>query len=177
MLGSPGGTSGKNPPATAGDSGSIPALGRSPGGGNGYPVHYSCQPGRLQSMGSRRVGHNWATRHTAQTLNKYTESFWAPHSPWYYWHRSSYLDFLQRGAEERTLSWCLILVPKGNSRKSESASYMAAPHSLWHRSPDVVPFFLQIHPIRILVLALCLPWYLWKKSERAELYFEGKGSV
>lgn len=40
-----------------------------------------------------------------------------------------------------------------------------------------VPFFLQIHPIRTLVLALCLPWYLWKKSERAELYFEGKGSV
>ena len=138
----------KNPPATAGDTGSIPGLGRSPGEGNGYPVHYACQenpswteePGRLQSMGSQRVGHSWATKHTAQTLNKYTESFWDPHSPWYYWHRSSYLhrllDFLQRGAEERTLSWCLILVPKGNARNSESASYMAASRSLWHRSPD-----------------------------------------
>jgi len=32
----------KNPPANAGDTGSILGLGRSPGGGNGYPLHYSC---------------------------------------------------------------------------------------------------------------------------------------
>ena len=35
----------KNPPANAGDardSGSIPALGRSPGGGHGNPLQYSC---------------------------------------------------------------------------------------------------------------------------------------
>ena len=32
----------KNPPANAGDSGSIPGLGRSPGGGNGNPLQYSC---------------------------------------------------------------------------------------------------------------------------------------
>ena len=35
----------KNPPANAGDmrdSGLIPGLGRSPGGGNGNPLHYSC---------------------------------------------------------------------------------------------------------------------------------------
>ena len=31
----------KNPPANVGDSGSIPGLGRSPGGGNGYPLQYS----------------------------------------------------------------------------------------------------------------------------------------
>ena len=30
----------KNPPANAGDSGSIPWLGRSPGGGNGNPLQY-----------------------------------------------------------------------------------------------------------------------------------------
>ena len=33
----------KNPPADAGDLGSIPGLGRSPGGGNDYPLQYSCQ--------------------------------------------------------------------------------------------------------------------------------------
>ena len=40
--------------------GSIPALGRSPGGGNGNPLQYSCleipwmkEPGRLQCMGSQ----------------------------------------------------------------------------------------------------------------------------
>ena len=35
----------KNPPANAGDirdAGSIPELGRSPGGGNDYPLQYSC---------------------------------------------------------------------------------------------------------------------------------------
>ena len=49
----------------AGDLGSIPALGRSPGGGHSNPLHYSClenphgqRPGRLQSMGSQRVRHD-----------------------------------------------------------------------------------------------------------------------
>ena len=32
----------KNLPAKAGDMGSIPGLGRSPGVGNGNPVQYSC---------------------------------------------------------------------------------------------------------------------------------------
>ena len=32
----------KNPPAKAGDTGSIPGWGRSPGGGNGNPLQYSC---------------------------------------------------------------------------------------------------------------------------------------
>ena len=61
----------KNPPAIAGDlrdSGSIPGSGRSPGGGNGSSLQYSClenpmdteEPGGLQSMGSQRVGHNWS---------------------------------------------------------------------------------------------------------------------
>ena len=32
----------KNPPANAADVGSIPGLGRYPGGGNGKPLQYSC---------------------------------------------------------------------------------------------------------------------------------------
>ena len=32
----------KNPPANAGDAGSIPGLGRSPGKGNGNPLQCSC---------------------------------------------------------------------------------------------------------------------------------------
>ena len=38
----PGGTVVKNLPASAGDTGSIPGLGRSPGEGNGNPLQYSC---------------------------------------------------------------------------------------------------------------------------------------
>ena len=36
-----GGSVVKNLPANAGDVGSIPGLGRSPGEGNGYPLQYS----------------------------------------------------------------------------------------------------------------------------------------
>ena len=32
----------KNPPANAGNMGSIPGAGRSPGGGHGNPLQYSC---------------------------------------------------------------------------------------------------------------------------------------
>ena len=49
----------------AGDPGSIPGSGRSPGEGNGYPLQYSylgnlTDRGAWQaiSMGSQRVGHN-----------------------------------------------------------------------------------------------------------------------
>ena len=38
----PGGSAVKNPPANAADAGSIPVSGRSPGGGHGTPLQYSC---------------------------------------------------------------------------------------------------------------------------------------
>ena len=41
--GFPGGSMVKNLPANAGDTGSIPGLGRSPGGKNGNPLLYSCR--------------------------------------------------------------------------------------------------------------------------------------
>ena len=57
--GFPGGSVVKNPLAKAGDVGSIPGIGRSPGGGNDNLPQYSClgdlgteEPGRLQPMGS-----------------------------------------------------------------------------------------------------------------------------
>ena len=58
----------KNLPANAGevrDTGSVPGLGRSSGGGHDHPFQYSClenpmdeEPGGVQSMVSQRVGHN-----------------------------------------------------------------------------------------------------------------------
>ena len=41
-MGLPGGSNGKASPYNAGDQGSIPGLGRSPGEGNGNPLQYSC---------------------------------------------------------------------------------------------------------------------------------------
>jgi len=53
----------KNPPANAGDVGSIPGLRRSLGEGNGKPLQYSCLGNLMdrvawQAMGSQRVRHN-----------------------------------------------------------------------------------------------------------------------
>ena len=61
----------KNLPDNAGDTrdtSSIPRWERSPGVGNGNPLRYSCLEnsmdgatlGGYQSMGSQRVGHDWA---------------------------------------------------------------------------------------------------------------------
>ena len=41
-MGFLGGSVVKNPPANAGDAGSVPGSGRSPGEGNGNPLQYSC---------------------------------------------------------------------------------------------------------------------------------------
>ena len=50
----PGGSVITNPPANAGDSGSIPGLGRTPGEGNGNPLQYSCL-GNPQDRGARQA--------------------------------------------------------------------------------------------------------------------------
>ena len=42
VIGFPGGSVVKNPPANAGDAGLIPGPGRSPREGNGNPQQYSC---------------------------------------------------------------------------------------------------------------------------------------
>ena len=58
----PGGADGKESACNAGDPGSIPGLGRSPGEGNGNPLQYSClenpmkeEPGKLQTMGLQEL--------------------------------------------------------------------------------------------------------------------------
>ena len=54
----PGDSDSQEPACSAGDPGSIPGWGRSPGEGNGHPLQYSClenpmdrEPGGLQSTG------------------------------------------------------------------------------------------------------------------------------
>ena len=67
-MGFPDGPAGKEFACNEGnmeDTGSIPELRRSPGGGHGNPLHYSClknlgieEPGKLQSKGQQRLGHD-----------------------------------------------------------------------------------------------------------------------
>ena len=77
--GFPGGSMVKNPPANAGDTGdtgSIPGLGRSPGGGNGNPLQYSCLENPMDRRAwwatfhgdHKRVGHDLTTKQQRQHL-------------------------------------------------------------------------------------------------------------
>ena len=62
--GFPRGSDGKESACSAGDPGSIPGLGRSPGEGSGnsstlaWKIPWTEEPGGLQSMGSQRVRHD-----------------------------------------------------------------------------------------------------------------------
>ena len=67
IMGFPGGLDGKASAYSAEDPGSIPGLGRSPGEENGnslqdfslaWKIPWTKESGRLQSMGSMRVGHD-----------------------------------------------------------------------------------------------------------------------
>ena len=65
-AGLPGGSDGKESACSAGNQGSIPALGRSPDEGNGYPLQYSCLENPMdrgawwvQRMGSQRIRRDW----------------------------------------------------------------------------------------------------------------------
>ena len=64
-MGFPGGLVGKQYACNMGDSGLIPGLGRCPGEGNtsqssilAWEMPWTVEPGGLQSLGSKCVGHN-----------------------------------------------------------------------------------------------------------------------
>ena len=57
----------KNPPASVGDSGSVPGLGRCPGEGNDNALQYSC----LENSKDR--GARWPTVHGGGTESDTTE--------------------------------------------------------------------------------------------------------
>ena len=71
-MGFPGGSVVKNSPANAGDTGSIPGLGKSPGEGawQPTPVFFPGKSnGQRSPWGCKRVGHDLATQ---QQRNKYS---------------------------------------------------------------------------------------------------------
>ena len=77
----PGG--GKASAYNAGDLGSNPGLGKSPGEGNGNPLQYSCLENPMDrgawglvgwSMGLQRVGHDWETNTHTHT-HTHTQSY------------------------------------------------------------------------------------------------------
>ena len=79
FLGFPGGSDGKESTCNVGDLGSVPGLGRSPGGGNSYPLQYS---GLESSMDC--IVHGVAKSRTWLSnfqfcINKMRYPSWPPH--------------------------------------------------------------------------------------------------
>ena len=80
-MGFPGGSDGKESACSEGDLGSVPGLGRSPGGGHGNPLQYSCleNPHGQRSLAgysswvSQRAGDNRATKRTHTHRGDYTQ--------------------------------------------------------------------------------------------------------
>ena len=58
--GFPSGSDGKESAGNAGDLGSIPGSGRSPGGGNGHPLQYSCLKNPMDRRAWRAAVHGVA---------------------------------------------------------------------------------------------------------------------
>ena len=76
-MGFPHSSVGKEYACNAGDPGSIPRSGRSPGEGNGNPLQYSCLENPMDRVawqatvhGVARVGHNLATKQQKQQQMK-----------------------------------------------------------------------------------------------------------
>ena len=61
---SPGGSDGKMSACNAGDPGSIPELGRSPGEGNGNPLQYSCLENSMDGEAWKATVHGVAKSRT-----------------------------------------------------------------------------------------------------------------
>ena len=84
----PGGSDGKASVYNAGDLGSIPGLGRylekemaTHSNTIAWKIPWTEEPGRLQSMGSQRVGHDWATLLSLFTIQRVRHD-WATELNW-----------------------------------------------------------------------------------------------
>ena len=73
LRGFPGGSDGKESAYNAGDSGSIPGLGRSPGEGNGNPLQYSCLENPTHRGAWQATVHG-VTKNQTQLSNEHTQS-------------------------------------------------------------------------------------------------------
>ena len=64
----------KNPPAKAGDAGSIPGSGRSPGEGNGNPLQYSCLENSMDREAWRATLHGVIKSQTRLSARAHTHT-------------------------------------------------------------------------------------------------------
>ena len=83
----------KNPPANAGEVGSIPGSGRSPGEGNGNPLQYSCLENPTHRGAWRATVHgaaeSGATEQLSRSMLFSMRDFFLRFSyPWEFWSQT-----------------------------------------------------------------------------------------
>ena len=81
-MGFPGSSAGKESACNAGNLGSIPGLGRSPGGGHGNPFQYSCLKNPMDRGAWRATvysiaknRHNSVTKHSTHNITHQPEGY------------------------------------------------------------------------------------------------------
>ena len=114
-MGFPGASAGKESACSAGDPDLIPGLGRSPGGGNGSPLQYSCWENPTDRgawpatvHGVTRIGHDLATKPPPRIytcMHRNGEGYWPvshTEEPWII-----YRTLLPRGEGMKLSLWAL----------------------------------------------------------------------
>jgi len=138
VWGFPDGSAGKESTCNAGDAGdlgSVPRLGRSPGGGNGNPLQYSClKISWPEEPGSPWVSEEldmseWLSTHTGSAqLNTIENSFWQRTCFWVrkFNSKGNFKDFLEDS-----------LVFVGGHRASDNDSFWPQAVLAGHYAPRV----------------------------------------
>ena len=158
----------KNPPANAGDAGeggSIPVSGISPGEGNGKSLQYSCleipwaaEPSGLQSTGLQRVRHDWTTERAHMQ-----GSFW------------SYLivsKALNLETVVKRLCFMVVIIEVMPRAQNTPASMLRAAVGQWAPSPLLPgvqakpqnPQFLPLQLLQVLRLEASATGFYWHRD-------------
>ena len=173
----------KNPPVMQGrcrKPGSIPGWGRSPGGGHGNPLEYSCRESHgqrslvsyIQSMGLQRVGQDWrdwACTALRRCLNVCI-------SGWIWKLRHTVIYYYKRRWVERGLGWntprcwleedaeCDVCWHPLSSSPWQTAEQVCTP--IWHFSKSCSvpwmppPWSRLLTPITLISLQLLMPGHI-----------------
>ena len=97
-----------------------------------WKIPWTEEPGRLQSMGSQRVGHDWATSHASKVILKILQATLQQYMNW------EFLDVQAgfrkgRGIRDQIANIRWIIEKRANSRKTSTSAWLTTlkPLTVW----------------------------------------------
>ena len=112
-----------------------------------WRIPWRVEPGRLQSMGSKRVGHDWSDLALKHTNGSTTLTFTMPEPRekfrWWIWHLhlnipyfKKYLTIVyirnQKTGTSLVVQWWRLCASTAGSMGSIPGWRMGIPHAMWH---------------------------------------------